>query len=1251
MNKFKDLPKTVLLLALFFFLLSPLLHAGGGKEDRRRPPNQPPPAAPPAPNETAPGGTTSPAGTPGETGGTAAPAESSGETGGVSSPAESSGEAAPGGTAAPAGTPGETGGAVSPVESSGEAAPGGTASPAESSGEAAADGAASPAESSGTGAPAELSAEESRVDLDIKSSTLGELAAWCRSLGLSEGGTRENLASRLRAHYRLDRIPAAPEDPNRRIIIIESSRTTEYFTLETVNEDYARLRGEVIVSLKDGDASHRISAQDILYNRTRNIITARGGVKYVKEEGETIETFNGETITVNLDNWKSIFAEGVSERSVREDQTTYRFSGAVISRSDQDVTVLRDAAITNASNPESYWSLNATKLWLLPGSDFAVFNATLKVGEIPVLYIPFFYYPADEVVFHPVIGYRSREGNFVQTTTYIMGRPKAAAGSDSSLSRILGNSPDMEKVQQGIFLRSTSKKSQDANDMSLKAIVDVYANLGAYFGTEFSMPRQGILGVTDISAGFGVTRDIRKVDDSFYTPFVRYDGTSDWNSSRFFSEDLPLRYRFNMTGSLNGGRGSLNWAIPYYADPFVNKDFLDRAEDMDWVNMVQQGMNVDETNLENDPNVLGSYEWRINGSLTPQISFLAPYVSNLSLSNFSSTVSFATRNSTKYNNRRNNYSPNRQFFFPNKLTLYSVTSTIGGTPLTLGEADAAVRPADEVPAENPLAGIGEIRPPWTPVGETDPASGASDPLKPPVLSQRFDIPQAGGPQFSVDYRINPASVSELQFRSSQENWREAEDIDWGEVSSILSTVRGDATLGLNLNHPNGGMYTNSFRFITTGSWQDFSHVDKEAEEFTSSGNPDPNKIRNARLQTFNATFFNTNYEFSSTFRPLYRSAVWGNSSFQYSFNGLLAKSVFDPNSISAGAADVWAEIPSWDIQYGAWDEDYLNSHRFVTNISANVMDKVQTFTLTADLPPREAAIEGNSTLRVWISETNARMRVFNPAQPETRKPEPFYLTETLRFGNYGSLQQYMVLDSEKKEYSTLTTNLSLLGFSVAYTAVRMIPYQFNHQGSVDPALADGWVQKGEESLQNRDLVFGYQKTSSKNTFWDDRLSLAFNVNTSMTIDLQRYTYSRLNFSGGLTLGISDFLDLSFSAISENTYIYRYFKDLPGFELPIAMPEGDQNNFLLDLMNSFRFDDEERRKDSGFKLKSLKLNAVHHLGDWNATLGITLSQSLERPSTGTPYYKFEPEISFLVQWIPITEIKTEMRHEKDEWKVK
>ncbi|MCL2269943.1 MAG: LPS-assembly protein LptD, partial [Treponema sp.] len=375
-----------------------------------------------------------------------------------------------------------------------------------------------------------LTPEQHRIDMDIRTSTLSELAAWCRSLGLSEGGTSADLARRLRDYFSVSG-QSPRNDDNRKTITIESARSSEYFRIDAVGEDYARLSGEVKISLKDGDAVHRIRAWNILFNRTRNTITASGGVEYIKEEGNKIETFRGDSITVDIDNWSSIFLGGISERSLQNDNTTYQFAGTVISRDDEDVTILSKASIGSAYNEESLWSLNASRVWLLPGSDFAIFNAVLKVGEIPVMYIPFFYYPADEVIFHPVIGYRTREGNFVQTTMYIFGRPTATSSSQSSLTKILGNSNDMEKRREGLFLRSTGKKAVDKSAISLKAMVDYYANLGGYIGSDLVLPGKGILGAMNMSVGVGLTRTVVQ-DGGNYTPFFpSYDGSSDWNNS------------------------------------------------------------------------------------------------------------------------------------------------------------------------------------------------------------------------------------------------------------------------------------------------------------------------------------------------------------------------------------------------------------------------------------------------------------------------------------------------------------------------------------------------------------------------------------------------------------------------------------------------------------------------------------------------------------------------------------------------
>jgi hypothetical protein len=1085
------------------------------------------------------------------------------------------------------------------------------------------------------------------IEMDIKTATMQELAAWCRSLGLSEGGGKEELARRLREHFKIAESETAEEEDDRKIITIESARSTEYFTLDVVDEEYARLQGDVMVSLKDGDAVHRIKAWEILYNRTRNLITATGGVEYVKESGDTIETFRGESITVNLDNWSSIFLDGVSERSLQSDGTTYRFAGTVISRTDEEVTVLTRASLTNAKNEEAFWSLNASKLWLLPGSDFAIFNAVLKVGEIPVMYIPFFYYPADEVIFHPVLGYRSREGNFLQTTTYILGRAKASSTSESSITKILGNSSDMEKKREGLFLRSTGKKLKDPGETTLKVIVDIYANLGTYLGTELVLPKKGILGALDLSAGAGFTRNVKPLGEGRYTPFPDYDGVSEWNSARFISWDVPFRYRLKTSSSLGGKFGSLSWAFPYYSDPFVDRDFLNRTEEMDWVHMIQEGaaLTDEEETTTTTTTQLSSYEWRLNGSLRPSLPFLAPYISDISLSSITSIIAFRTRNLATNDPNYKDYAPDRSFFYPDKFTMYSLSGSISGTPLTLGGSRTAPAAEDEkkAEAEDPLKNAGAPRSPWEPAGENQ-KKGEAEKLVPPVLNQRFDLPRTGGPRFSIDYRIAPTAASELQFRSDQKNWPEYSKIDWSEVSSVLSTIGGDASTSFNLNHADGGAYSNSFTFSGSGSWQDYTFINEEAEEYTTSpgsGLPavaDPVKISAARQRTYSQTFFTTSYGYTSTIRPLYRSAVWGNSSLQYSFKGLLMKSAF------TGTGDA----PEWEIKYGAWDKDNLDTHQFGTTIAASVMDKAQTFVFTADLPPEDSTVSGNATFRVWISETNAHTRILFPAEEDKRKFEPFYTTETLKFGTIGSLQQYMVFDPEIKEYTTLTTTLTLAGFSAAYTMIRTKPYRLNYKA--DGSL-EGWIQETEEGLHPRDLTLGYRQTFKKDALWKKRLSFTLNLNTSLFFDLQRYTNSRFNFTLGFTLGIANFLDLSLSTTSENTVIFRYFKDLPFMDLPEDLPSGEQDNLFIDLANSFRFDDEAKRRSSGFKLKSFNLSLTHHLGDWNAILGVTLSPYLDRPTGQVPVYKFNNEISFVVQWVPISEIKTDIKYNKEEWTFK
>ena len=1080
-------------------------------------------------------------------------------------------------------------------------------------------------------------AEEEKVsyiEMDIRTSSLLELAAWCRELGLSDAGSSEQLASRLRSHYNLSPQKKAYQ-PGQQIITIESAKTTEYFTLEVVDEEYARLKGDVIVSLKDGATVHRIKAWEILYNRTRNVMTATGNVEYTKEEGTTVETFRGESITVNLDNWSSIFMDGSSEKSTVGKSSTFRFSGTVISRNSEGATILSKADITNPANEEAYWSLYASKLWLLPGNDWAILNAILKVGNVPLLYLPFFFYPADEIVFHPVLGYRSREGTFLQTTTYILGRPKSSGQSENSITRIFGGDSDSgDKAREGVFLRTSKEKTSFSSATQFSVLLDAYVNLGVYLGTELALPAKGLFGDTKLSAGLGLTRDIF-VSGANYTPFRNSSGESSWNSSRFFSIDIPLRYRLLLNTSFKIKDGSLSLEIPYYSDPYVNRDFMQRTEVLDWLSMLREGVSNPGTVSDTSIN---SYEWKLNGSFRPSVSSLAPFISSFSISNMSSTLLFNQRNSGHYYGPSSPPNPGRAFFFPNRFAIFSISAAVAGTPLKTGNTPQTRTankteppPGDALLPDLPIS-------PWGSAEQEDETddtytravSGVYD-FSPPVLSQRFSLPATGGAQLSVDYRLAPTAATELQFRTS--NWRESEDINWGEVSSIFSSARSDANLGFNVNHTGGGAYAFSLRFSGTGSWQNYLYLNRLAEEFSTA-----KAVKDARDRAYKETYFTSSWAFSTSFKPFFQNPVLGGSSLQYDLGGLLAKT----------SVDVTGNNPVWNWVLMDWNKTDISSHQVTANLAATVMDYNQTLSLSATLPPRDSNFSAGAVFRAWITETSLRGSVSFPLEADERKIEPIYFTETLKF-TQGSFQQYVVYDSVLNEFTTITSSLSLsYGLSASFSAIYAQPYKYNYNGSVDNSRPNGWIQMPDKSLNPNDFKLAYVKTFAQSSLWEKRLSFSLSLNTSLTFDLQRYTNSRFNFGLGVKTKITNFLDLDFSSSSENTVIFKYIQGLPFFNLPTQLYPGQETNIFVDLLNSFRFDNENLRRQSGFKLKTLKLSLIHHLGDWNASLSVAMTPYL--PS-GSRTYKFSNDISFLVQWVPVGEIKTQIDYIKDQLTIK
>lgn len=1121
--------------------------------------------------------------------------------------------------------------------------------------------------------PEELAAQKEKedqeklIELDLKTATLSELAEWARELGLGEGGGRGELESRIRQHYKVNQPASKNWD---RVISIESARTTEYFTLKEVDEEYARLSGGVVISLKDGEALHRIEAWEILFNRTRNIVSATGGVKYRKEEGGAIETFSGDSIIVNLDTWVGSFIDTVSERAMTGGDTAYRFAGQVISKTDSETTVLKKATVSNAQSEEPFWSLKASKIWLFPGSDWAMFNAILKVGEIPVFYFPFFAYPADEVIFHPVLGARTRSGYYVQTTTYIIGRPTADPAKANSISKILGSGDGMQKQRQGLFLRSSGKPETRSNDTNLSILFDSYTNLGFYTGVESNFAKAFIFNNLKLSVGFGWTRTLYNYY-GFYTPYILDDDIweSSWDHSWLFGAEVPFRYRFNIESGTSGRYGSIDFKFPLYSDPTINRDTIqNRSEQMDYLQLLTSN-NSDDVELNLNSTNIGSYQWVLNMRPNVSTNFFAPWVSNISVNTISTSLSFITATNQKPRIHPFAEPPSSQFFIPDKYTIYTLSASLSGSPFA---GTTQTKTAEE--HKNPLAGIGDPVSPWIKENEEAAAKAAApsanaDTLKVPVLSQSWTLPQSNLLRFSMGYNFTPSSATEAQYytrsflTATAANYKTAEDIDWGDFESILSNFRTDGSLNMTLNEAHNNLFSTTLGFSGSYQWQNHVYY---SDKLTVA------EKRPLNLADYRGRQWTINSNYNFTLNPFYWAPMWKSTNFQYSMGGLVMRSLFDEQKYNADMQTNlgnpnYEASPEWKIDKIAWTRDYINTHRLAANLGVNVMDKMQNLTLSMELPPRYELYSGNMTIRAWRFESNANMQIQedtdeNKAAAITNSAikyryvsgylfRPLYLTESLAIGTGKSARFYAVWDPELSEWTNMSANFTWGTFNMSYNAAYMYKYYY------DPTPgSQGWKQEtaaggGQQKLYPRDFSINWGPSYKSPPFFHELMNFTVTAHSALTIDLQRYTYSKFSFTLSLTLGITKFLDFTMSANSENAEIYRYIQNWQMFDsLDVEVGQGKENNFLLDLVNSFRFDNEKLRRNSGYKLRSFSFSAVHHLGDWDATLRVSLSPYLDNTATNQTdwQYRFRTTFSFYVQWLPITEIQAGMNYENEKF---
>jgi hypothetical protein len=1087
--------------------------------------------------------------------------------------------------------------------------------------------------------PADPDLVQETLALDIASADYYALIAWLRQLGLPETGSAQELRSRLYEHFGI-KAPPVPAASSKTITIV-SADATEYLSAREDGESSVRFTGRVRISVKDDDSgeSLTINADQIVVNRDASILSATGDIVFERSKPDGSDFFLGEALELDMDDWSGVFLDGESKRG-----TSSGASDALFFRADDilkrgtDVMVFKDGVVSSCIDEDPHYSIRASKIWILGGNEWAMQNATLSVGEIPLLYLPFFYYPGEEIVFHPVFGYDERFGRSVQTTTYLLGE-KEPKEQEISLLKIAQGAAGYERKIEGVFLRTTREKKKGTTTDFIKVIVDLYSTLGGFAAVQAKVatlgPFKSIVGFT----GLGLTRSAFASSDGTYTPFIAAnDYTSTWNETDLYGTLLPFRFGWELASSVDLGPVKVNFSVPYYSDSYYNRDFKDRTENMNWLEFLDQ--EKDETVISK----ISSFTDTVSFTTSVPSSVLPFWLSAVSLSKLSSSLtwnSILKEAPTDPDEKiLSAVDPTQEFFAPYEWTLVDTSGTVSGSifkyprvssssiAAPVARGPGAVETGPQASGEEPvkddafvaaLKVLPALEVPWAEAEKPVVAaiSSVAD-FIPPQLAMPETMAERVPFSTSLGWTWSPSYSWKRRFLTSA--WKEPSTVDWSLLYDT-HTIRNAGTLTLA-----GAAYEHllslSAGLSASTQYQDRLNITDDktyaSDALRETWARQDAQYRNDKVA---ATLKLT----SSPFQDFW---LWSPTSLSYSLSSTLYEYAFE----AMGADPVIAADATYKTIKADWTEDTVSEHALALNLGLKPWGYAQSLTFAADMPPLLQGYSARLNLKTLWATLSVGTAYTLPAEDQDFVWDPLNSSLTLGSAPWPVLTGSFIWNLDSGLPVSTSAAVAWNGLSASLSAREAVAYELT--------LGSGWISTGAPEFRVSSAVLGFTKKLQPPVSWQRRIAWTLNVNASAQQSFLRFTDSYLNFILGLTFKVHEFLDITVSTTSKNSSLWRYY---PGFfELPSTV---DPVNPMEDLLKSFNFFDPtgEDRRESLFKLKSLSITATHFLHDWD--LAATFSASPVLDAETLEYY-FKTNFALALSWRSVSQIKSTYKREGD-----
>ena len=1092
------------------------------------------------------------------------------------------------------------------------------------------------------------------------------------------------------------------KEPEVTIITINNARQTSYKKAEESGNDTIVLEGSVSLSVEKGKSTNEIKADKITYDRKTEMLYAEGNVAITMKGGSSgNDTATASSLLLNTSTLEGIFDGGriVQTQSdalnLPSGSTLIVFS-EMFAKGNENIITFKNSSLTFCDEEVPHWHIDATRTWLLPGGEFAFFNALLYVGVVPVMYFPAFYYPKDELIFNPVFGYTKREGFFIQTTTYLWGRKPlnstSSSKSSSSSSSTEKDSTSAESLKAVYnFIKPTSLKEQTREGLILhnldedykgdtshyvKLLADLYSNLGYMVGVEGKLqPSKNYITRLDFNAMMGFSNTIFKLQDGEYYPFSE-TGKEYKDDSVFLGIKMPFRYAAGIDFQLSKPfRFSLS--VPVYSDPYFNYDFKsNRMETMDWISYFLESSKDDDK----DPVIteISSFSWNASSSFSPKLpSLVQPYISSLSM-DVKNSVNIASKQTEKYTEEHEakwkEFTPNRRFYYPSLVTPVNANVTMSGTVfqwppknssststpsfvITMNKPDELKtdkqleeerKKAEEEQAAAENSGEGEKPEDKIETKEEETKEEKEklfDYLNPELEYTAKKETVQDGITYNLSYSMGLNTTNQIAYASS--NLKKSEDFDWNEIRSSMYNVKLPLSLTSKFNY--GGSFfsiENKFSFSPVFQEHTYISLDKEKGGY-SEVDADNLKIADYKAETRDIN--NTN---SVVLKPFIYMPLMSDTNVSWNSNIKLYRRKFTGTK---------ADEPEWEESYADWsDEESITVNSVSADVRATELDKkfTQSVKFEAVMPP--LLKKYTTTFTLGFPYVTASLSTgFQEAKADTEhnrttkdlknkdmdkewKKSPLNQSVSVSlFNSKIKLSENFSYNLEDDNPDSLKLSASGYGLNCSYVQSYVNGYDFKPESSVV------WQSRKDKEFLPYSLSFSYSLPSKTYNTWFNRITMTPSLSTSAVADLLRPTNSYLLFSPGIKFKIHQFIDISFSATSRNSVLYWYFHNEEG-DL-YSEWGGFPGNVCKDLMDSFRFDNEELRKNSGFKLKSLNMSISHDLHDWKANMTMKIEPRIITEG-GKKVYDFKPYITIGVVWNPMESMKTTIIDDYGEWKL-